>query len=667
MSVFLRDTNKKTNSKSFKDQFKKNLSEKEQSKDFYPFNHFDKFNKLAEGDSRRDNTVIIKDYGQNETAQYSKPKQSLESFQDKVRNENALAGSNAYLKLDRKSRFDQAVKYKNNEYLENTYIRPEAIDGEITPNGVIRPKERTQEELRGMGVNSIRLKSEGKTNETGLQSQGASADPEKTSITHFPQKKYYEQNVENFLRTTGQFMKSTDRSLLIDINTNRSTNQTYNAPAKILNEMGEYRNSQPTNPTQFETYVGDTVVTNPRSRINNMTSRNNQPTNPTQFETYVGDTIITNPRGVNNNMTSRNNQPANPTQFETFIGDVPITNPTGVNNRHTQRNNQPANPTQFESFMGDIPITNPRIVNDKFTHRNNQPANPTQFEEFMGDVPITNPRVVNDKFTHRNNQPTNPTQFESYAGNTITTNPYNRVNNLTHRNNQPAKETFRNLQSENNLIGHGHNKNSNYYYHNNQPANPTQRDDNNKYMGPGERSTTLSYLKSIDKTRSGVVEEVLAQDYNGIKRSVADNTTDRNFLKNYDVNTSIEKSINIRDRKLAGGYGQLSGDVETVGDLNVNGERGKNRPKVRGLLRKGYREYDDRTRGKILLNQRVNTENPIADNLDGNPYINNNVHKSKGGVDIIGRTVFLSDRENNDVDETKLESLDQFKYDPNKF
>ena len=399
--------------------------------------------------------------------------------------------------------------------------------------------------------------------------------------------------------------------------------------------MGEYRNSQPTNPTQFETYVGDTIVTNPKSRINNMTSRNNQPTNPTQFESYAGNTVITNPRGVNNSMTSRNNQPANPTQFESYAGNTVITNPRGVNNNMTSRNNQPANPTQFEEFIGDVPITNPRMVNDKFTHRNNQPANPTQ--------------------------------FESYAGNTVTTNPYNRVNNLTHRNNQPANETFRNLQSENNLIGHGHNKNSNYYYHNNQPANPTQRDDNNKYVGPGERSTTLSYLKSVDKTRSGVVEEVLAQDYNGIKRSVADNTTDRTFLDNYEVNTSIEKSINIRNRKLAGGTGQLSGDVSTVGDLNINGEREKNRPKMRGLLRKGYKEYEDKTRGKILLNHRVNTDNPVAINLNGNPYINNNVHKSKGGVDIIGRTVFLSDRENNDVDDTKLENLNQFKYDPNKF
>ena len=190
-------------------------------------------------------------------------------------------------------------------------------------------------------------------------------------------------------------------------------------------------------------------------------------------------------------------------------------------------------------------------------------------------------------------------------------------------------ETYRNLQSENEFMGHGHNKNSNIYYHNQQPANPTQRDDNNDYMGPGERSTTLSYLKSIDKTRSGVVEEVLPQDYNGIKRAVADSTTDRKFMKNYDVNTSIQQSIDLTDRKLAGGYGQLSGDVDTVGDLNVNGERGKNKPQVRGLLRKGYREYDDKVRGKILLNHRVNTNAPIPENLDGNPYVNNNVPRVK--------------------------------------
>ena len=75
MSVFLRDTNKKSNN-SFKDQFKK-----DKANNFYPFNHFDKFKNNSEADSRRDNTVIIKDYEQNKTAHYSKPKKSLESFQ----------------------------------------------------------------------------------------------------------------------------------------------------------------------------------------------------------------------------------------------------------------------------------------------------------------------------------------------------------------------------------------------------------------------------------------------------------------------------------------------------------------------------------------------------------------------------------------------------------
>ena len=183
MSVFLRDTNNKSNT-SFKDQFKK-----DKQKDFYPFNHFDKFKNNSEADSRRDNTIIIKDFEPNKTAYYSKPKQSMESFNDKVKNENALAGSNAYLKMNRNERYGQALKYKNNEYLKNTYIRPEAIDGEIIPNGVIRTKQRTQEELRGQGVNSVRLKSEGKSNETGLQSQGSSVNPESTSITKYPQKK----------------------------------------------------------------------------------------------------------------------------------------------------------------------------------------------------------------------------------------------------------------------------------------------------------------------------------------------------------------------------------------------------------------------------------------------------------------------------------------------
>ena len=66
MSVFLRDTNKKSNN-SFKDQFKKKEGVEN---NFYPFNHFDKFKNNSEADSRRDNTVIIKDFEPNKTAYY---------------------------------------------------------------------------------------------------------------------------------------------------------------------------------------------------------------------------------------------------------------------------------------------------------------------------------------------------------------------------------------------------------------------------------------------------------------------------------------------------------------------------------------------------------------------------------------------------------------------
>ena len=43
---------------------------------------------------------------------------------------------------------DYISRYKNNEYPENTYIRPEYLDGEIIPSGLIRPKEKSLQELR---------------------------------------------------------------------------------------------------------------------------------------------------------------------------------------------------------------------------------------------------------------------------------------------------------------------------------------------------------------------------------------------------------------------------------------------------------------------------------------------------------------------------------------
>ena len=580
MSVFqLKNNNETQNSRGgeWKQQFNPRSSS----------NNFDsvedtttsQFQRLKKGfnNSRRDPTIVIKDFAPNKTSQYANRKETLEPFQDKVKNDIALAGSNSFLNEGIKKAKDlysnNISGHRNNEYSGDMYVRPENIDGEITPSGVLRPKERSQEQLRGYGVNSIRLQSEGKINATGLQNRsGAPAKYEDKLFTKNSKKKYYEQNPEDYIKTTGLLMKPFYRDSSYYVGTNRSVDQTYNAPAKILNSVGEFRN--------------------------------NQPTNPTQYEEYMVNIPVTNPRGINNNMTSRNNQPARPTQYEEYMENTPITNPRGINNNMTRRNNQPANPTQFEDYSENIGVTNVR-GRDNMTYRNNQPANPTQFEDY----------------------------------------------------------------SENNLNGHAHNKNSNIYYNNNQPANPTQRDDNNIYIGPIERSSTLTYLKSIDKTRSGVVEEVLAKDYNGIKRSVADSTTDRKFMKNYENNTSIEKSIDRKNRKFAGGYGQMSANKDTFGNIMINSERSKSGRNIRGsTLNRGPDPNLNIISKKSNVQPRDNINNLIVMNMNGNPYINNSRHKSnKNTVDSLLPTINILTTDDETNNNSKLKNMDEYKYDPKKF
>jgi hypothetical protein len=609
----------------------------------YPFNQFEKLNQAPSG--RRDNSLVINKYHTDTTTQYAIKKTEMESFQDKVKNMNAFAGSNAYLNMDRK-RFDQPLRYKNNEYIDGTYVRPEAIDGEIPVAGVIRPVEKSQEELRGYGVNSIRLQSEGRTNETGQQARGYSQNPNNVNITKFPQKRYVEQNPEDYLRTTGLYIAPEDRSIVRNLITNRGDELEYITHAKSINGKPEYRNNQAARPTQYEEYIDNTHVLNPMSRNNMQTYRNNQPARPTQYEEYIDNTHILNPKNRNDMQTYRNNQPAKPTHLDDYIGDTIVTNPYGYVQKHTYRNNQAANPTQLDDYIGDTIVTNPYGYVQKHTYRNNQAANPTMIEEYISDTIVTNPHSFVQKHTSRNNQITNPTQREDY--------------------------------SENNLVGHGNNRHAGKYYHSGQISNPTQREEYMEYNGPGERSTTVTYVAQYDDTRSGVVEDVLAKDYKGINRASNDKGEDRTLLDNYEVNTSIETTIDLSKRKfIAGGSGQLSQGVDNIGDYVVDGNRSLDNRINRGVNvnAKGVSRFDS-VRSKDILNPRINTENPVSTVLSGNPYVNNNVHKSISNKDNIRMRTLLSDRELEDVveiqpgqnrvnmEQTKIQPL---KYNPNIF
>jgi|SaaInlStandDraft_7_1057024.scaffolds.fasta_scaffold00568_21 hypothetical protein len=680
----------------------------------YPFNQFEKLNQMPSG--RRDNSLVIKDYHSSENGYYSRPKEPMANFQDREHNRNTITDSETYLhNIDNfKERMRGQNTKKNNEGPPGTNMR---IPEQILINGEVRVLPRTQEELRGQGVNSIRLQSEGLINEVGMIGKGKGIGDDLENfhiITKYPQKKYRDQTTADLLRTTGAFTKSSMRSRYL-IDTQRSQSTDYTAPAKSLHGAGElrnnhstngtlfeeymtnipvtnvtnlnrgivyhnnqpvngtlfeeymanipvtnvtnvnggtvYHNNQPANFTQIEDYIGNIPITNVTAGINKHTVRNNQPVNQTYRDIYTENEYTGHATNINNGIIYHNNQPANSTQIEEYIDNIPVTNVTARIGKHTVRNNQPANPTQNEEYMSNIPITNVTAAIGKHTVRNNQPANPTQTEEYMGNIPITNVTATIGKHTVRNNQSANPTMIEEYINNIPITNVTAGISKHTVRNNQPANPTYRNVYTKNEYTGHATNVNSGKIYYNNQPARKTHIESyvNTNYRGPNKHSTTLSYIKSDDKTRSGVVEEVLPKNYTGIYHSVTNKGVDRTFANNQINNERIEESINLLNRKMTGGTGQLSSGVENVGSLNINDEREKKTILNHGGYRNyGYKYLEDDIRGKQILQQRNNIDNNIITTvLNNNPYINNTQHKSTNKTDNIIGVTLLSDREIN--------------------
>ena len=153
----------------------------------HPFNYMNRFKKAEQlkNVGRRDNTLIINDYYSQETGQYAKRKLEQNALFEPVVNLNAMAGDTKIVDKISLDRFSSTLQYKTNEYPENTYVRAEQIDG--TPlTEIVRPREKTLEQLRGDGVNSQRLAPEGRTNQTAATvAGGVSTDPKSINITKY--------------------------------------------------------------------------------------------------------------------------------------------------------------------------------------------------------------------------------------------------------------------------------------------------------------------------------------------------------------------------------------------------------------------------------------------------------------------------------------------------
>lgn len=227
-----------------------------------------------------------------------------------------------------------------------------------------------------------------------------------------------------------------------------------------------------------------------------------------------------------------------------------------------------------------------------------------------------------------------------------------------YKNNQEAQPTLREVEP---TVSGSVYANIGNVYHNKNLANHTIRQDTgtSTYSGPFNSGNNRIYIKSVDKTRSGVVEEVLPHNYKGGSGSHVTETQSRDSMKNYEQYERLEQGLDLTKIQPFGGREQLNLGSTNFGRQDSSGKRGiKDDIKIpKSLVGSNYVVENKKdnsylnTRGKELLQKRMNINPHLEASLNGNPYINNNVYKSISKKDIISKTTYKSDRI---LDENKI-------------
>ena len=591
-------------------------------KTMHPFNYMDRFKKAEplKNITRRDNTLIINDYYSQETGQYAKRKLEQNVLFEPVVNLNAMAGDTKIVDKIDLNRFSSTLQYKSNEYPENTYVRAEQIDG--TPlTEIVRPREKTLEQLRGDGINSIRLAPEGRNNQTtATVAGGVSTDPKSINIPKYKIKSYREQNsIDDLLRTTGQITRPEWRSMVKQSDSERSFMASVDGPPIASVMKDTFRNEQTARPTNRTDYEDNIHITNAINAVGGMPEY-------------------------------RNEQNAKPTNRTDYENNIHITNAvSAVGGREEFRNEQTAKPTYRTSYEHNTNIINPVSFVKVPEYRNEQTAKPTYRTDYENNTNIINSVSFVKVPEYRNEQSANPTYRTEYENNIHITNTGGFVPNAEYRNEQIANPTYRTDYENNKYYGHGSNSNAGYIYENNQLANPTHRTDyeESNPIGPGFNQTNSQYKKYGDITRSGVVEEVLAKDYMGAEMSFVPRHEDRTQSNNLVQNKTVEESISLVNRELmSGGTDRIPQGRENIGQYNDWNRREKNTPitnRVKNVAVNYIQEVPE-TRGYNLLLERSNINQYVPEVLNENPFVNNVVYTTYAPRDIIRENTFIYDR-----------------------
>jgi hypothetical protein len=624
-------------------------------KTMHPFNYMNRFkNNETMQVNRRDNTIIINDYHSNIVGQYAKKKEEQKSLFDNVKNPNALAGDTQIVDKISLDRFTSSLQYKANDFPENTNIRPESIDG-VKMTELVRPREKSLEQLRGEGINSIRLAPEGRLNETTAPiTGGKSTDPKTINITKFKIKSYREQNsVEDLLKTTGQITRPEWRSMVKQTNSDRSYMASIDGPSVAPVMKQTYHSDQAARPTNRTDYEDNVHIMNAANTVGGMPEmRNEQLAKPTNRTDYEDNIHISNAvSSVGGREEFRNEQLAKPTYRTSYENNTHITNAGTFVPNAEYRNEQLAKPTIRTDYENNTNIINSKSFVPNAEYRNEQLANPTYRTDYEHNTNITNAGSFVPNAEYRNENLAKPTYRTDYENNTFTGHGSNSSVGYVYENYQSAKPTLRTDYENNTFTGHGSNSNAGYVYENNQVANATHRTDyeDKSAVGPGYNQTNSQYKKYDDITRSGVVEEVLARDYKGADFSFVPRQEDRTQAVNMIQNQSVEDSIDLTKRKLmSGGTDRIPQGRENIG-LYTDRDRREKMPPITNRVRNvtvNYIQEVPETRGYNLLEERSNINQYVPEVINKNPFINNVVYTTNAPRDIIRENTFIYDRNN---------------------
>ncbi len=604
----------------------------------HPFNYMDKFKnnpKMQNMSNRRDNTLIINDYHSNEVGQYSKKKVEANALFEPVVNLNALAGDTKIVDKISLDRFSSTLHYKSNEFPENTYVRAEQIDG--TPlTEIVRPREKTLEELRGKGVNSQRLAPEGRTNQTEAPIAGISSDPKSINITKYKMKSYRDQNsVDDLLKTMGQITRPEWRSMVKQSDSERSympsidgppvasvmkqefhsdqaarpTNRTdYEDNVHITNVVnavggvGEYRSEQSARPTNRTDYEDNIHITNAVSSVGGREEfRNEQALRPTIRNDYENNTNIINPVSFVSGNEFRNEQSLKPTIRTQYENNTNIINPVSFVSGNEYRNEQMANPTIRTQYENNTNIINPVSFISGNEFRNEQMANPTIRTQYENNTNIINPVSFVPGNEYRNEQMANPTYRTQYENNKNIINPVSFVPGNEYRNEQMANPTYRTQYENNTNIINPVSFVPGNEYRNEQLANPTNRTqyENNKYINHGYNDTAGYVYENFQ-----AANPTLREDNNKYINHGYNNTVGYVYENNQAANPTNRESNN-EFNGIA--FNQTNSQYKKYGDITRSGV-------VEEVLAKDYKgadfsfvpRHEDRTQAvNMVKNQSI--------------------------------------------------------------